>query len=315
MNLKHARYIKTIAECGTVTAAAKVLYVSQPSLSQTLKQVEDELGLPIFDRSFSPFRLTYAGERYLDAVDKILATTDQLDAQIRELKHERRGRIRLGLSVSRAMQILPRVIPQFSREYPDVQIELTECGSAGLEELLVNGQIDVALAALAPSRKNITYELIEWETVGVLAGAASGLAQQMISGTPITLAQAKNETFVSLTSDHSSRVIQDKLFHRYDIHPKILLETDSFDLCRRVALDAGACMVMPSAFLDDYVVYKRGEFFPLSDYENNRHFYACFRKGDFVPQYTRDFIRMAGAVLEDRTAPEDLEQTETAGET
>lgn len=307
MNIKQAKYIKTIAECGTVTAAAKVLFVSQPSLSQMLHQVEDELGLPIFDRSVSPFRLTYAGEKYIQAAERILAANDQLESQIRELKHERTGRIRLGVSVSRAIQILPKALPMFLEQYPDVTIELTECGSAGLEDLLIAGQIDLALAAIDPVGRNISYEMIERETVGILAGQTSKLAQRLTSGTPITLAEAKGETFVSLTKEHSSRLIQDKLFRRYDFHPKILLETDSLDLCRRITLETGSCMILPSVYLDNYVVFKKGEFFPISDYENNRHFYACFRKGDFVPKYTRDFIHMIGAVLETHPTPASLE--------
>ena len=56
MNLKQAQYVKTIAECGSITAAAKKLFVSQPSLSQMLRQLEQETGLPIFDRSTTPLR-------------------------------------------------------------------------------------------------------------------------------------------------------------------------------------------------------------------------------------------------------------------
>lgn len=308
MNIKQARYIKTIAECGTVTAAAKQLYVSQPSLSQMLHQVEDELGLPIFDRSVSPFRLTYAGEKYVQAADRILAANAQLEMQIRELKHENSGRIRLGVSISRALQILPKVFPMFRAQYPDVQIELTECGSAGLEELLISGQVDMALAAIDPVGRNITYELIERETIGILAGRDSQLARRLPSGTPIALTDAKGDNFVSLTKDHSSRLIQDKLFRKYDFNPRILLETNSMDLCRRVTLETDSCMIMPSVYLDNYVLFKQGEFFPLADYENTRHFYACFRKGDFVPKYSRDFVQMVGAVLETHPSPTSLER-------
>ncbi|WP_143459634.1 LysR family transcriptional regulator, partial [Klebsiella pneumoniae] len=80
MNLKQAHYVRTIAQCGSLTAAAKKLYVSQPSLSQMLRQIEDEIGLPIFDRSVSPFRITYAGEKYLAAADTILAANAQLES-------------------------------------------------------------------------------------------------------------------------------------------------------------------------------------------------------------------------------------------
>lgn len=307
MNIKQARYIKTIAECGTVTAAAKKLYVSQPSLSQMLHQVEEEIGLPIFDRSVSPFRLTYAGEKYIQAAERILAASDQLDSQIRELKNERSGRIRLGVSVSRAMQILPSVLPIFTSQYPEVKIELTECGSAGLEDLLVSGQVDLALAAIDPTGRNITYELIERETVGVLAAADTAISHRLSSGTPISLSEVTGETFVCLTKVHSSRVIQDKLFRKYDFNPRILLETDSMDLARHVTLSSGACMIMPSVYVDNFVAFRKGEFFPLKDYENNRHFYACFRKGDFVPRYTRDFIHLVGKVLESQPSPASLD--------
>ena len=78
MNLKQARYICAIAREGSITAAAKKLYVSQPSLSQMLKQVEGELGVALFDRSVSPFQLTYAGEKYLQAANNILAANERL---------------------------------------------------------------------------------------------------------------------------------------------------------------------------------------------------------------------------------------------
>ena len=105
MNMKQALYFKTIAQYGTITAAAKQLYISQPSLSQTLRQIEDEVGTPLFDRSTSPFHLTYAGERYLKAVEAMLEIDARLKAEIESIRHEDGGRLRLGISVTRAMQI------------------------------------------------------------------------------------------------------------------------------------------------------------------------------------------------------------------
>ena len=78
MNLKQAHYIRTIAQEGSITAAAKKLYISQPSLSQMLKQVEAELGVSLFDRSVSPFRPTFAGEKYLQTAGIILAASQRL---------------------------------------------------------------------------------------------------------------------------------------------------------------------------------------------------------------------------------------------
>lgn len=292
MNLKQAHYIQTIAECGSITAAAKKLYVSQPSLSQMLRHVEEELGVEIFDRSVTPFQITYAGEKYLHAAQIILATQQQLESEIREIRHEHSGRLRLGISVSRGMQVLPLVIPKFASKFPKVKIELVESGSSTLDALVQEGKIDLALAAIESVSHNMTYELIERETIGILAGWGSKIARNQTSGTPVTIEDVKDELFVSLCKGHSARVVQDKLFRRAGCAPKILIETDSLEVGKRITLDAGACMILPNIYIDDYVAHKKGEFFPLTSVEHNRHFYACYRKDAFIPQYMHSFIQI-----------------------
>ena len=297
MNLKQAQYVKTIAECGSITAAAKKLFVSQPSLSQMLRQLEQETGLPIFDRSTSPMRLTYAGEKYLYAAERILAANAELDSQLREIRHEHAGRLRLGISVTRAMQVMPLVMPIFQQQYPNVSLQLTESGSANLEELLRGGSIDLAFAALESTSPSLAYELLEQETIGVLAGRDAAITRQNPNGTALPLEAFRRECFVSLTKGHSSRITQDKLFRKYGLTPSILLETDALEVGRRVALEAGACMLLPSIYIDGYCYQRKGCFYPLADYENHRHFYACYRKDEFVPQYARDFIQITASAL------------------
>lgn len=301
MNMKQALYFKTIAQYGTITAAAKQLYISQPSLSQTLRQIEDEVGTPLFDRSTSPFHLTYAGERYLKAVEAMLDIETRLKEEIESIRRDDGGRLRLGISVTRAMQVLPDVIPIFTKAYPNVTIELTEAASASLEGLLQKGQIDLALAALEANEANIAYELIEKESIGILAGKDSQLAQLVPSGTPISLEMVEKEAFVSLDTSHSSRIIQDRLVRRYNIRPKILLETSSLEVARRVALKSGACMVLPDVYADEFVFNSGGAFYPLKDYENHRHFYACYRNDENTKKYIRDFVSITTSVLNQTT--------------
>lgn len=297
MNLKQAQYVKTIAECGSITAAAKKLFVSQPSLSQMLRQLEQETGLPIFDRSTSPMRLTYAGEKYLHAAERILAANAELDSQLREIRHEHAGRLRLGISVTRAMQVMPLVMPIFQQQYPNVSLQMTESGSANLEEMLRGGSIDLAFAALESTSPSLAYELLEQETIGVLAGRDAAITRRNPNGTALPLEAFRRESFVSLTKGHSSRITQDKLFRKYGLSPNILLETDALEVGRRVALEAGACMLLPSIYIDGYCYQRKGCFYPLADYENHRHFYACYRKDEFVPQYARDFIQITASAL------------------
>ena len=296
MNLKQARYIQTIAQEGSITAAARKLYISQPSLSQMLKQVEVELGAALFDRSVSPVHLTLAGEACLQAAEAILAANDRLERQLQEIRDESRGRLRLGISVQRGMQVLPLALPWFLARFPHVALEITERGSADLEELVLKGGVDVALAVIDSTSPRLRYELIEEEVTGILAGAGSRLAARFPSGTLVPLDAAAEDTFVSLKEGHSARVVQDALVRRYGLQPKILLESDSFEVARRVALGTGSCMLCSNLYMDD-LAQRHGAFYPLKNYENHRHFYACYPKDGELPRYAAEFIRITAQVL------------------
>ena len=92
------------------------------------------------------------------------------------------------------------------------------------------------------------------------------------------------------------RVVQDRLFRESGLKPHILLETDSLEIAKQVALKSGACMLCSDIFVDESV-RRYGAFYPLRDYENHRHFYACSRKGEKLPRYAEDFIKIVTRVL------------------
>lgn len=287
LNLKQALYIKTIAEEGGVTAAAKKLYISQPSLSQMLHQVEADIGLPLFDRSTFPVRPTYAGECFLRAASHMLNIQDHLEQELQEIRQEDRGRIRLGISIQRSVHLLPKILPQFIQQYPHVSLMLQEAGSADLEQQVLEGQVDLALASTEATYSGLNYRLLQTETVGILAGANSPLAGSLPSGTPISLDKALNTPFVSLKQGHNLRVIQEKLFQALGQQPQILLETDSLEAARQLTLSCGCCMLCTNSYVS------RDElFYPLKDYKNSRHFYACYEDGRILSQYMEYFIRL-----------------------
>ena len=301
MNIKQAQYIQTIANEGSITAAAKKLYISQPSLSQMVRQVEKELGVTLFDRTSLPLRLTYAGEKYLECAHTMIVANDRLENQLQDIRQENSGHLRLGISVQRGMRILPQAMPKFINRYPNVSLELRETGSVRMEDLLRYGEIDLAFAALESTSARFDYRLIEKETTGILVGKSSRLAERFASGTPIALTEAGNEQFVSLKQGHSIRVVQDQLFRMLDIDPKILMEVDSLEMAKRVTVSCGACMLCPDIYFDETVI-KRGVFYPLKGVENNRHFYACWRKGENLPRYAEDLIEIVTGVLDGRKA-------------
>lgn len=285
MNLRQALYIKTIAEEGGISAAAKRLYISQPSLSQMLNLIEKELGVILFERNRQDFRPTYAGECYLKAANIILNTNEILESELQDFRNERSGKLRLGISRHRGEYLLPLVLHPFVQEYPNVHLELTESGSGTLVEKVSQGEIDLALATTEPTYQDLDYQLVEREAIGILTGPGSPLSETVPKWTPVPFADHADWKFVALKHGHNMRVIHDNLFRHAGVEPQIILETDGMEVARSLAEQCGFYTLSSDISLKDDAF-----FYPLSDFTNTRHFYACTRKDYHQPQYIRVFI-------------------------
>lgn len=294
MNLKRARYIAAIYEAGGITAAARKLFVSQPSLSQTVRLVEQELGTAIFEHGVTPPKLTYAGEKYLETARAMIAQEEKLNGILENIRNEERGRLRLGISIQRGMQLLPLVLPEFSRRYPDVQILLEEHGSALLEKQVEDGMIDLALVTTEPAIGRLKYDLIENESYALLTSRGAPLAERHRPGAAVSLSEVADGRFVALKPGHNIRVIHDRIFARAGFSPNILVETDSIEAAIRVTVACGCYMLCPQVFVrDNLAIAGAGVCYRLSELTEERHFYACYQREKYLPGYVHAFIKMA----------------------
>ena len=293
MNIKHAQYMLTVMQEGSITAAAKKLYISQPSLSQMIKLVETNLGTAIFNRSTDPITLTYAGEKYIEAAKQILTINNNLQKEIDEINHEDHGCLKFGIPVQRAMQVLPYVLPRFMKKYPFVDIDLQEHGSSITESMLLEGSIDLACLTTHPKHEELNYVLIEDEDLVLLTSRNTDLAKRIPSGTPIEISEAKNEKFISIRPGHNMNTLQKQLFATYDMQPDILLQTTNIEVGKRTAIACDAVMICPINYIEmSPELYPYCAVYPIKGIENQRSFYLCHRKDLYLTKYMRDFIHI-----------------------
>lgn len=248
MNTRHAQIVLTIVRFGSITAAAKALYITQPTLSQTLKQIETQLGEPIFVRGRSPMELTPAGELYVQAARRIVQIETQLDEAIASLHGKQEGILHLGIPDGRSCELLPQILPDYRAAYPDIRIEVTDGSSARLEQMLVNHEIDMALLMGDSRRPELSYRLIGSEEIVLLAGRKTSLAQRVPSGSTITLAEAASERFVTPSPHLFVRQTFDEMMEHSGLHsvqPALMM--DSVESAKRIC--AACQMVMLSPFI------------------------------------------------------------------
>lgn len=141
-------YVTTIAQEGSLTRAARKLYITQPALSHSLTGIERELGQPLFRRESRGLVLTYAGERYCKAAREILKMYGDLEQELGEIEGLRRGRVLLGMTRFLSMELMPEVLPQYRARYPGIEVQLWEEPSNRLLEMLSTRQLDFGVINL-----------------------------------------------------------------------------------------------------------------------------------------------------------------------
>ena len=293
MNIKHAQYIMEILKEGSITGAAKALHVSQPALSQTVKAVESFIGAPIFLRNKMPLTLTEAGKRYIEAAKRIITINTNLLNEVNDIKQEESGVLHLGITMQRAMEILPKVIGPFFKAYPYVRLEIAEAGYAETEANLLSGDLDVAVLTTVPTREELNYQLVETEKVLLVANKNTEIAQRIPNGKSILVTEAKNEKFVSITKEYVIRRIQDRLFASNDISPFIILETSSIEVGKKVVMNTDTVFIAPDVYLDeDFLTKNKCNYYTLKGVERKRSCYVCCRKDSYLRKYAQDFIEL-----------------------
>lgn len=294
MNTRQLTYIKKVLEEGGISAAATSLRISQPSLSQMIKSVENSLGVDIFNRYTTPISLTHAGECYIQTAEQILNLEKQLHENVKEIKDEAYGRIRLGISMHRALTFLPEIIYLFTKEYPHVNIEVMELGSHKLEDYIFENKVDIAFVTTGQKNSQLIYKPIAIEKIFLVAGPNTAIAQKLKPNTLINIKEAKDEEFVFIKKGHAIRAIQEQLFHENSINPKAYFETDSIELARRIALYCDKVALYPK--ITGRVLPKEkieGVYYEISRPNDYKVFCLAYRKNLVVKKYMEKFVQIS----------------------
>src|ERR1700723_128946 len=145
MELRHLRYFVAVAEEENVSRAALKLHVSQPGLSRQIRDLEDEIGFQLFERSAKSLRLTEAGKTFLTEARAILQHADDAVKKARAAMGGTHGEIHVGYAPSLTVQILPSTLRAFQEKFPNVRVALHDLSTEEMLAQLREGKLHVAL--------------------------------------------------------------------------------------------------------------------------------------------------------------------------
>lgn len=303
MDFRELKYITAVADCGSVTEAAKLLYVSQPSLSSLISKVENELGVQLFNRKSYPLTLTYAGEKYVDTARKILRLNDTMRREMVDIGLGVKGKISFGIPTERAGYMLPRVIPQYKRMFPGVEVKIYEAMSDELYDSLQRDKINFYI--VPKSRKmlpqGVAAELIYRESLYLVAGP--GVVGETELKDPqtrlIAPAVLRENPFIPLKRGHAIRKKVDSIFKYYKITPNITMEVSSCISAVQLAAAGLGITIVPRRALEALGGIDRFHWYRYSETPDMWDVNVVYKEGAYLDRTERSFIDLLKTTFTD----------------
>lgn len=294
MNTKQFQYVIVLARAGSFSKAAIELNISQPSLSQYVKKIEQEVGAPLFVRAGGIIRLTDTGRAFVDAGEKILRAERALDQKITEIKEDKSGTLVIGVNHSRTASAIASVIAKFKQEYPDICVIVDERVLGDVLEGAERGEFDFAIAPTPIDEKIFKKTKIMEEELVLAApkNMVNLLHAEKAEGEKRLLVDVKNLDDLPFIVGKSAQIVQSKLddiskTHGITIRSQIMIQRLEMQL-EMVRQGLGLALVPTSIerFTDEI------EYFNLKQEKQIREIVAFHRKDCPLSNSANRFIKL-----------------------
>lgn len=249
MEIRQLKAFLAIAEAKTFTAAAHRTHYTQAALSMQIKQLETEVGMPVFIRMPRRVVLTEAGERLLERAQHILREHDAALAEMAELAGAERGRLRVGSSSGMvSTDALPVILKKLQQTHPQVEVSVTSGTSEELVNKIHAGEIDMAFVSLPVQARNIETELLSQDQLVAIASPRHKLAKQRVIS---AFALAGEKLILGERGGNTRRLI-DEFFAEAGLKPTVTMELSRPTAIKNmVAADMGVGIVALSTTRDE----------------------------------------------------------------
>ncbi|WP_234407431.1 transcriptional regulator CynR [Microterricola viridarii] len=242
--LRHIRYLTAVAEHQSFTRAAEALHVSQPTLSQQVKQLESSLQAQLLDRSGRTVRLTDAGEAYLRYARRALRELDAGTRAIHDVQDLSRGSLRLATTPTFTSYLIGPLIERFSTRHPGIALSVREMTQDRIEAALAEDSLDLGIAFAEARSPEVEAQALFVETLSLVVG---GNHPRAGAQEPLALQELEQERLVLLSSDFATRRHINTHFRDHGIAPHIAIEADSISAIVEIIRRGQLATVLPEA--------------------------------------------------------------------
>ncbi|SFE33893.1 DNA-binding transcriptional regulator, LysR family [Paenibacillus algorifonticola] len=219
MEMLQLRYFQKVARMEHMTKAAQELQIAQPALSKTIARLEEDLGVPLFDRIGKQIRLNSLGRTFLEKVDAALELLEEGRREVSDLGGLEYGSIRLAMTT---LDRLSDPLGAFLTLYPDVNIQITQASTEEMARMLEAGSIDIGFTAIPIEQAGLTSATVLKEDVYLAVPRDHRFANR----SSIRLSEVGDDPFIGYKEGYAMQKVNNNFFRQAGISPKFVCQVD-----------------------------------------------------------------------------------------
>jgi len=279
MELLQLQYFLAVARLEHVTEAARSLHVTQSSLSKTIQRLEDDLGVPLFDRKGRKLRLNEFGSRFLRRAERALFELEQGKQEISDLSSPEHDTLELAVTTA---STLPNILREFRKKRPDTQFHVQMLTMKEMVTLLHRGEVDYCLSSPPLQGDNIECQIVFIDPILVAVPKGHRLADR----SSVSLAELRDEWFVGVKRGYGTRDLVDSICKSAGFAPKYVYEGDEpARLSSLVEAEIGIAFIPSTArFSQEHIKYLQVE-----NHELVREIALLWHRSRYISQAALEF--------------------------
>lgn len=219
MELRHLRYLLAVYEQRNFTRASEVLYVSQPTLSQQIRDLEEELGCLLFHREYHQLIPTAAGEVACNYAKEVLGVVNELKSSLQEMQGLKRGCLKIGVIQTFNAFYLSDILSHFLEQWPEINVEIEELANNEIKDAVLTGRLHLGIGFTASDNRMHHQKLYDEELL-IACNKKHPLAQH----SAIKIESLTDELFLTLPKQFTIRQWIDELMAKHRTTPGRIIE-------------------------------------------------------------------------------------------
>lgn len=289
MNFRKLKIFYETALCLNMTKVARDMYISQPSISQSIHELEDEVGVKLFDRIGKKLFLTNEGEVFLNYTRRILNLYDESIKTLNDYTHSAKGKITIGASTTIGIYILPEIIKLFSKRFPEIDISIIIENTTHIKSLILQNKVDFAYIEGEIKCDEINKEKI-WDDELVFI---CGNSHKWNNIDTIKEEELRNEKLIMREAGSGSREIVENYLKSKEIDYNISLELGNTEAIKRTVEANLGISCISEKCIEEKVKYGDLNSFRLEERKIKRDLLMITHKDKFISNNMREFIEFA----------------------